>query len=374
MPTLMRTQLFDYHSKHGKLTEFAGYEMPLWYTTITEEHLAVRNSSGIFDVSHMGRFSIKGKDSGSLLESLVPTNVMSQPAWKSSYTLLLNEAAGIIDDLIIIKKGETEFLVVVNAANASRDLDHIRKHTAGGDVHIDDLTTKSAMIALQGPNAAEALGPLTRVDLTGLKRFRSIDAEVLEAPCTISRTGYTGEDGFEIIVYRTTGDEPKQALSVWNALAKSSKPCGLGARDSLRLEAGLPLHGSDIDDHTDPFEAGLSWVISAGKTGYVGSKAVSELKGSAPTKVRRGIVLDSGIPRHGFEVFDDRGNNIGTVTSGTFSPILRKGIALSKVKESLPDTAGVQVKVRDTKEAGRFVKPPFYDETLYGWKRQSNGN
>ncbi|MDV3292933.1 MAG: glycine cleavage system aminomethyltransferase GcvT [Nitrososphaerales archaeon] len=370
----MRTQLFDYHAKHGKLTEFAGYEMPLWYTTITEEHLAVRNSSGIFDVSHMGRFSIKGKDSSALLESLVPTNVESQPAGKSFYTLLLNETAGIIDDLIIIKKAENEFLAVVNAANASRDLDHIREHMTGGDVLIDDLTMESAMIAMQGPDAAKALAPLTSIDLPGLKRFRSIDGQVLGAHCTISRTGYTGEDGFEIIVHHTTVDEPTQALSVWNALAMSSRPCGLGARDSLRLEAGLPLHGSDIDDRTDPFEAGLSWVISAGKTGYVGFKAVSELKEAGPAEVRRGIVLDSGIPRHGFEVFDNQGNTVGTVTSGTFSPILRKGIALSRVRENFPDTAGVAVKIRGSKATGRFAKPPFYDEKLFGWKRQGNGN
>ncbi|MDV3244616.1 MAG: glycine cleavage system aminomethyltransferase GcvT [Nitrososphaerales archaeon] len=368
---MKKTQLYDYHAQHGKLTEFAGYEMPLWYATITEEHLAVRNGSGIFDVSHMGRFSIEGKGSGALLEGLVPTNVQSQPVGRSFYTLLLNEAAGIIDDLIIIKKAENDFLAVVNAANSSRDLDHIRKHSAHADVQITDLTAESAMIALQGPDAVKALEPLTPVDLASLKRFRSIDAEVLGRPCTVSRTGYTGEDGFEIIVGDTTVDEPAGALAVWSALAKSSRPCGLGARDSLRLEAGYPLHGSDIDDRTDPFEAGLSWVIPADKSGYVGSRKVSELRGSAPSEVRRGIVLEDGIPRHGFEVVDDGGGSIGTVTSGTFSPILRRGIALSRVRGSFPETKTAWVKIRDSKAAGRFVKPPFYDENLYGWKRQS---
>lgn len=369
---MKRTQLFDYHRQNGKLTEFAGYEMPLWYTSITEEHLAVRNGSGIFDVSHMGRISIKGKGSGALLESLAPTNVQSQQVGKSFYTLLLNEAAGIIDDFIIMKKAEDEFLAVVNAANRVRDFDHIMKHAAGGDVEVEDQTDVSAMVALQGPGAADALRPLTALDLSSLKRFRCADAEVLGSPCTVSRTGYTGEDGFEIIIHGATLEEPARALSAWNALSKSAEPCGLGARDSLRLEAGYPLHGSDIDEKTNPFEAGLSWVVSDGKTGYVGFESISELMGSSPSTVTRGITLDQGIPRHGFDVLDD-GGKVGTVTSGTFSPILRKGIALSKVKAGLSEAAMAWVMIRDAKSVGRFVKPPFYDEKLYGWRRQSNG-
>ncbi|MDV3278282.1 MAG: glycine cleavage system aminomethyltransferase GcvT [Nitrososphaerales archaeon] len=368
---MKKTQLFEYHSKHAKLTEFAGYEMPLWYTTITEEHMAVRNKCGIFDVSHMGRFSVQGKDSGRFLEGLVPTSVQSQPDAKSFYTLLLNEAAGIIDDLIIMRKTGTDFLVVVNAANASRDLDHIRRRSGGYDVQIDDVTGRTAMIAVQGPEAAAALQRLTAVDLMALKRFRSIDGEALGRRCTISRTGYTGEDGFEVIVYDTTVDDPAAAAAVWDALAKPAKPCGLGARDSLRLEAGFPLHGSDIDDKTNPFEAGLSWVVSADKTGYVGYDAVSRLRASPPARVRRGIVLDEGIPRHGFEVLDAQGGVAGQVTSGTFSPVLRKGIALAMIRRDIPESSGARVRIRETSFPGRYVKPPFYDESLYGWKRGS---
>lgn len=370
----MRTQLFEYHSQHGKLTEFAGYEMPLWYTAITEEHLSVRNHCGIFDVSHMGRFSVTGKDSAAFLESLVPTNVQSQPVGRSFYTLLLNDKAGIIDDLIIMKKSEAEFLAVVNAANASKDLSQIMDHSGGRDVEIKDSTGSSAMIALQGPDAARALQPLTTVDLAGLKRFRCVETKVLGEQCTVSRTGYTGEDGFEIIILGATVGNPRSAVAVWSGLARSAKPCGLGARDSLRLEAGYPLHGSDIDDQTNPFQAGLSWVISANKTGYVGSEAVAKLKASTPDEVRKGIVIDKGIPRHGFDVVDGRGNQVGTVTSGTFSPILKKGIALSKVRGGIPDSAAISVRVRDIDAPGRFVKPPFYDEKAYGWKRESKGN
>lgn len=367
---MKRTQLFDYHRQNGKLTEFAGYEMPLWYSSISEEHLAVRNDCGIFDVSHMGRFTIRGKDASALVEGLVPTNVQSQQVGKAFYTLLLNARAGIIDDLIFVRKGEEEFLAVVNAANTDRDLAHMKMQAAGKEVEVEDETSSSAMIALQGPRAADALAPLTGIDLTSLKRFRSADGEVLGNRCTVSRTGYTGEDGFEIIVGDTTAEEPHRALSVWNALAKSAKPCGLGARDSLRLEAGYPLHGSDIDEKTNPFEAGLSWVLSAGKTGYVGSEAVSQIRAGPPSVVTKGIVLDKGIPRHGFEVLD-KSAKIGTVTSGTFSPILKKGIALAKVKAGVADSETPWVVVRDTKSSGRFAKPPFYDEKLYGWKRST---
>lgn len=352
--------------------EFAGYEMPLWYTSITEEHLAVRNSCGIFDVSHMGRFSIKGRDSTDLLEGLLPTSVRSQQVGKSFYTLLLNDEAGIIDDLIVLRKAEDEFLAVVNAANSDRDMAHVKRRATREDVEIQDQTSTSAMIALQGPRAAEVLAPLTGIDLASLKRFRGVDGEVLGSPCTVSRTGYTGEDGFEIIVGGATVEQPKLALDVWNALAKSAKPCGLGARDSLRLEAGYSLHGSDIDEKTNPFEAGLSWVLSAGKTGYVGSDAIFRIRDAPPSVVTKGIVLDQGIPRHGFDVLDGSGK-VGVVTSGTFSPILRKGIALARVKASVGDGEKPWVLIRGTKSGGRFAKPPFYDEKVYGWKRQGTG-
>ena len=216
---MKQTQLFQYHSLHGKLTEFAGYEMPIWYSTIADEHMAVRDAAGIFDVSHMGRFSVKGREAGRFLEGLVPTNVQSQPDNKSFYTLLLNDRAGIIDDLIITKWADDEFLVVVNAANAAKDFAHMQSHSRGLDFEMEDLTGQTAMIALQGPDAASVLQPLASVDLKELKRFRSVGAEVLGRKCTLSRTGYTGEDGFEVIVYDTTVEGPAAAMAVWEALA-----------------------------------------------------------------------------------------------------------------------------------------------------------
>ncbi len=368
------TQLHSYHADHAKLTEFAGYEMPLWYTTTTEEHLSVRNSSGIFDVSHMGRFSVKGAGTTSFLEGLLPTNVNSQPVGKSFYTLLLNDDAGIIDDLIVMKLADDRYLLVVNAANSEADIRHIQSHAPSNRIEIEDETSTSAMIAVQGPGAQRSLQTLTGLDLTQLKRFRCSETTVHGVDSLVSRTGYTGEDGFEVIVNGATNDNPRAALMVWNGLAETSTPCGLGARDSLRLEAGFPLHGTDMDDRTDPFQADLAWVISAGKSDYVGSEKISRL-GSRPLDfVRRGLVLDQGIPRHGFNVLFES-VEIGSITSGTFSPILHKGIALCKVKQE--DSAvgkEVDVMVRESPQRGQIAKPPFYDEQVYGWKRVPNVN
>ena len=368
---LKTTQLFAYHSKHAKLTEFAGYEMPLWYTTTTDEHLAVRNASGIFDVSHMGRLLVKGERAAEYLEGLVPTNVKSQPEGKAFYTLFLDERGGIIDDLIVEKLAEDRYMVVVNAANAQTDMRHLEAHAPAG-FQIEDLTPSTAMIAVQGPRATESLQPLTPLDLSQLKRFRCSETKVEGEDVLVSRTGYTGEDGFEVIVYRTSNENPDGAMKVWEKLALTSTPCGLGARDSLRLEAGLPLHGTDIDQDTNPFQADLAWVISTSKNGYIGSAALSEPGTNPPSTVRKGLVLDNGIPRHGFEVTDASGT-LGTVTSGTFSPILHKGIALCRVRSDHSEIgARVNVVVRDSPQGGLITKPPFYDERLYGWKRQKD--
>jgi len=366
---LRTTQLHAYHAKHAKLTEFAGYEMPLWYTTTTDEHMAVRNSSGIFDVSHMGRFVFRGAQAGPFLEALVPTNVQSQPPGKAFYTLLLNDGGGIIDDLIVEKLSDDRYMVVVNAANAKTDLEHMSSLAPPG-LSIDDLTPVSAMVAVQGPKATVSLQPLTDLDLAQLKRFRCAETKVAGEAALISRTGYTGEDGFEVIVYGASNENPEGAMRVWEMLAATSAPCGLGARDSLRLEAGLPLHGSDIDQRTDPFQADLSWVVSASKTGFVGSKALAEAADGHPEPIRRGLVLDSGIPRHGFEV-EGASVPVGAVTSGGYSPIIRKGIALCRVDyDSAAFGTRVTVKVRDAQLGATITKPPFYDEQLYGWKRQ----
>lgn len=351
------------------MTEFAGYDMPLWYTTATDEHLAVRNSAGAFDVSHMGRILISGEGATGFLEGLVPTAVGTQPVGRAFYTLLLNAEGGIIDDLIIEKLTEDRYMAVVNAANTAGDLDHLRAHPAAR-LEVEDVTTDTAMIAVQGPTAAPILQQLTPLDLAQLKRFRCTMTKVSGAEALVSRTGYTGEDGYELVIFGASAARPENANKTWEALTRSAVPCGLAARDSLRLEAGFPLHGSDIDPETNPYQADLAWVIAAGKGGFIGAEALAKQASEPPAVIRRGLVLDSGIPRHGFEVEDTSGA-IGTVTSGTFSPILRKGIALCRVAtDRSPLGQKVDVVVRGSPAAAEITKPPFYDETVYGWRRR----
>jgi aminomethyltransferase len=366
---LKRTPLYDYHAANSKLADFAGYQMPLWYTSTTEEHLAVRNNAGIFDVSHMGRVIIDGPDSTKLTESLVPTGVSSQVPGKSFYTLLLNTNGGIIDDLIIMKQ-EQGYLWVINAANKDKDLAHIRDVAKSHDVGIRDVTDSTTMIAIQGPEAGRALQPLTPTDLSSIKRYTHTDSKVGTSKAMITRTGYTGEDGFEIILFETGLDNNTEALRVWDDLARRARPSGLGARDSLRIEAGLPLYGSDIDETTNPIEAELSWVIAKGKSGYVGSESIASFSAKQPTRTRRGMMLTEKIPRHGFTITDVSGSKVGEVTSGTFSPILRKGIAIGYV-DSANSKIGetVNIAVRESAAQATITKTPFYDEKRYGWKR-----
>ena len=366
---MKQTPLHAYHAEHGKLAEFAGYEMPLWYTGIIEEHLAVRNKAGIFDVSHMGRAIVDGPDASKLIEVLVPTSASSQVAGKSFYTLLLNSSGGIMDDLIMMRT-EDGYLLVVNAANKAKDMSHIERTSADYDVKIRDVTDATTMIAVQGPEATQALQPLATTDLSQIKRYTHVNAKVGDSNAMITRTGYTGEDGFEIILHDTGLQNDTIANVVWDDLSSRARPCGLGARDSLRIEAGLPLYGSDIDETTTPYEAELSWVITKGKTGYIGSESLASRSGMPLSRIRRGVVLDDKIPRHDFAVTASTGENIGKITSGTFSPILKKGIAIAFVR---PDhsTFGEQIRVmvRDSPAQGAITKPPFYDEKVYGWKR-----
>lgn len=362
-----RTPLYEFHRTHGKMVEFAGYDMPIWYTTTMEEHMAVRNRAGIFDVSHMGRLDVSGPDSARFIESLFPTGIGKQPNGKSVYTLLLNEDAGILDDLIVLKVEEGKYLVVVNAATREKDLRHMGQVGTGLNFKIDDLTEETTMIAIQGPSAVEALQPLTPLPLAEMKRFTHAFSTVKGIRTVITRTGYTGEDGFEIILH----DAGPGAMAVWEALMKGATPCALGARDSLRLEAGLPLYGSDMDETTNPIEADLGWVVSKDKQSYVGWERLASLMRQGPTKIRRGIVMDERIPRRGFKVTDQAGEELGVVTSGTFSPLLKRGVAMGYVRTPAPQFGDpVAVVIRDAPSTGKIAKFPVYDESLYGWKRK----
>jgi glycine cleavage system T protein (aminomethyltransferase) len=368
---LRRTPLHDFHAANGKLVEFAGYEMPIWYSSITEEHLAVRNHAGIFDISHMGRLVVGGPDATRFVEALVPTNTALQPPGKSYYTLLLNSAGGIIDDIIVIKRPD-DYLLVVNAASRAKDIEHIRNLSIPYSVSLEDITDGTTMIAVQGPEAARALQPISSTNLSEIKRFTHAQSTVGKGQAIITRTGYTGEDGFEVIIHDSGLDDSHIAASIWADLTTRARPCGLGARDSLRVEAGLPLYGSDIDETTNPVEAELSWVLSKGKTGYVGADAIAHFRVTQPRRLRRGVLMEDKIPRRGFAITDLSGRQIGETTSGTFSPLLRKGLAMGYI--ATPDSqigGAVEVSVRGSPGRGTIVKTPFYDDTKYGWKRTS---
>jgi aminomethyltransferase len=361
------TSLYEFHRTHGKMVEFAGYEMPIWYTSTMEEHMAVRNRAGIFDVSHMGRVDVTGPDAARFIENLFPTGIGKQPSGKSVYTLLLNENAGILDDLIVLKVDEGKYLLVVNAASKEKDLKHMERIGAGLNFKINDITEATTMIAVQGPSAVEALQPLTPLPLAEMKRFTHAFSTVKGIRTVITRTGYTGEDGFEIIVH----DAASGAMAVWEALMKGATPCALGSRDSLRLEAGLPLYGSDMDEATNPLEADLGWVISKDKKSYVGWQMLAALMQQGPARIRRGIIMDEKIPRRDFKVTDKAGEEIGVVTSGTFSPVLKRGIAMGYIKTPSPQLGEtVEVVVRDAPSNGKIAKLPFYDDSLFGWKRK----
>ncbi len=319
----------------------------------------------------MGRLLLTGPDSDRLLDHLIPSQAATQPPGKSFYTLLLNEKGGIKDDLIALKKAANDYLLVVNAANTSKDLEHIKKQAKGFSVTISDTTAQSTMIAVQGPGAGKTLKEVISINLDGLKRFRFTSHSVEGHHSLISRTGYTGEDGFELIIEDSGTDNPQFAMKIWKGLTDEAAPCGLGARDSLRLEAGISLYGLDIDEDTNPFDADISWVVSMEKQDFVGRSALDKLKNQRQTRIRRGLVLDEKIPRAGFEILNSNRQQIGRVTSGTFSPIIKRGIALGYVSTeySEPGTP-VEVKVRDSNAKARVARPPFYDETLYGWKRR----
>jgi aminomethyltransferase len=369
---LKETPLHTYHREKSRLTEFAGFEMPLWYTSISEEHLAVRNRVGIFDVSHMGRILVNGPDSDKFLDHLIPTRAALQPPGKSFYTLLLNERGGIEDDLIVLKNAANDYLLVVNAVNTSKDLEHVTKRAKGSKVGVSEITSQSTMIAIQGPDAKKTLEEAVPVNLEELKRFRFLPYTASGHRCLVSRTGYTGEDGFEIIILDSGVEKPHFALKIWNDLAGRATPCGLGARDSLRIEAGYPLYGQELDENTNPFEAELSWVIAMDKPEFVGKSALEKISRQKEGRIRRGVVLSEKVPRPGFDILNGSGERVvGRVTSGTFSPLIRRGIALCYLATdySQPKTP-VEVKVRESTAAAEVTHPPFYDESRYGWKRE----
>ena len=350
--------------------------MPLWFKGIIEEHLATRNAAGLWDVSHMGRVEVSGREASPFLNYILTNDIRLLEDGRCVYTLLLNERGGILDDLLVYKISKEKFILVVNAATREKDISWMQEHGKNFSVNIDDVTSGTALIALQGPLSERILQHLVKTDLSILRRFQHAKMKICGVDAILSRTGYTGEDGFEINIQKCSVDEPENAESLWNHIIERGKmhgilPCGLGTRDTIRLEAGLCLYGQDMDESINPFEARLAWVINLDKENFLGKYALLDSMKNI-NQVRVGFeAIGEGIPRHGY-VISFKDEEIGRVTSGTYSPLLAKGIGMGYVKPSL-SSAGSMLRFtgRGTRREALIRAMPFYDKKLYGHLRKS---
>jgi aminomethyltransferase len=358
---MKNTALSEVHVKAGaKMVPFAGYNMPVQYAGINAEHETVRKAVGVFDVSHMGEFILKGDKALDLIQRVTSNDASKLYDGKVQYSCLPNKDGGIVDDLLVYRIDEQTYMLVVNASNIEKDWNWISQFNTEG-VPMKDISERTSLLAVQGPRAAEALQSLTDIDLASMEyytfkkgTFAGIDNVV------VSATGYTGAGGFELYV------DNEHAEAIWNAVFKAGesfgiKPIGLGARDTLRLEMGFCLYGNDIDDTTSPLEAGLGWVTKFSKE-FTNSAALAEEKAAGVSQKLVGFeMIDRGIPRHDYEIVDADGNNIGKVTSGTQSPSLQKAIGMGYVKtEFAKEGTEIYVKIRDNSIKAKIVKPPFY--------------
>jgi aminomethyltransferase len=359
--SLRRTPLHPAHVRSGgRLVPFAGWEMPVQYQGVIDEHRAVRTAAGLFDVSHMGEARVTGSGAEAFLQELTPNDVSKLLPGRAHYSALLDENGCYIDDLIIYRRAADEFLVVVNASNASSDLQWMRDHAPAG-VGVTDVSDDFALLALQGPRAQAILGRLTTLDLDAIKYYRFADGAVIDRPATVARTGYTGEDGFEIFI------APEFAEALWDRLLETGAedglaPAGLGARDTLRLEAGMALYGHEIDATTTPWDAGLDWTVKIDKGGFIGRGALLEQRASGgPSRSLVGFeILGRGIAREGSIVFSGD-QAVGRVTSGTWSPTFEKalGMAYVPVELAAPGTP-LEIEVRGKRLAAATHPLPFY--------------
>lgn len=354
--SLRRTPLFEAHQRlGGKLVDFAGWELPVQFSGILEEHRAVRTGAGLFDVSHMGEIVFEGAGALQACNELISNDLSRISDGQALYAAILNQDGGIVDDVICYRFSSERILVCANGANVEKDLEWLQRH-ARPAARIRDESPEWAQLALQGPKAQELLGKLTSTDLSMIGFFRFAEIEVHSRPALVARTGYTGEDGFEIFC------RPDEAIPLWDALLEQgATPCGLGARDSLRLEAGLCLYGNELSDERTPFEAGLGWIVKMDKHDFVGKAALEKQKAAGVQQKLVGFTLEErGIPRSGYPILSD-GKQVGVVTSGTQSPTLQKPIGLGYVPVGLA-TVGTtfQVEIRNKPVLARVIETPFY--------------
>lgn len=346
----------------AKMAEFAGFKMPISYSGINDEHATVRNNAGVFDVSHMGEFILKGDKALDLIQKVTSNDASKLSAGKAQYSCFPNENAGIVDDLIVYCIEENKvYMLVVNAANIEKDWNWISKHNTE-NVQMHNISDKTCLLAIQGPNATKILQPLTQVDILNMKYYTFVKGKFAGVDnVLISATGYTGSGGIEIYFE----DKDDNANVIWNKIfeegnSKGLKPIGLAARDTLRLEMGYCLYGNDIDDTTSPLEAGLGWITKFSKD-FVSKDLLLEQKNQGIQKKLVGLeMIDKGIPRHGYEIQNKEGELIGHVTSGTQAPSLQKAIAMGYVNINYSKIdAEVFIKVRDKLLKAKVVKMPF---------------
>jgi len=362
----LTTPLYDWHRGHGgRMVDFAGWSMPVQYTSIVDEHRATRGAVGVFDISHMGRLRFDGEHAAQFLDGLLTREVVGLGAGRIRYSLMVNEQGFVLDDVLIYHLldpgGSPYYLLVVNAGNRSKIVDWISSHgLSQASVVMTDLTRQTAMIAVQGPHAVAIAAPLIDRDLAALKYFNGTPTHIGGHAAIVSRTGYTGEDGCELIVPAEAAEETWKSLLV-AAQAVHGKPAGLGARDSLRLEAAMPLYGHELSEALNPFDAGLDFAVNLAGRDFIGSRSLAECRQSPPARVRIGLELDGRrVPREGFRVLDGE-RPVGAVTSGTFSPTLERPIAMAYVQpEAARARSQLAVEIRDEPYPARIVDLPFY--------------
>jgi aminomethyltransferase len=355
---LLETPLNALHRELGaRMVDFAGWDMPVQYPIgILAEHQAVRNGCGLFDLSHMGRVYVRGRGAVALSQQCCARDLSKIRAGEAAYSVLCDENGGILDDVIAYVIHGREVVFVFNASNRVSDSEWFaeQRDRLGLEAEIADRTLETALIGVQGPQAQEVLGALCSEDLEPLPGYAFTEAQVAGVPAFVSRTGYTGEDGFEVLVQASV------AAHVWTRLMERAPPCGLGARDTLRTEAGFALYGHEIDRSTNPYEARLGWVVSLGKPEFVGREALARIKAEGSSRRLVGLVVEpGGVPRPGCAIVSD-GRRIGEVTSGTFSPTLRQNIAMGYVPTNMSEPGGrVGVELRGKAASAEIVKLPF---------------
>ncbi len=359
---MKKTALFDIHKKlEAKIVPFAGFEMPVEYVGISKEHIQVRESVGVFDVSHMGEFWVKGPKALDFIQKVTSNDASTLTIGNAQYSCFPNGKGGIVDDLLVYKYEDNKYMLVVNAANIDKDWEWCNANNTM-DAELENASDKISQLAIQGPNAIKVLQKLTDVNLAEIPYYSFTTGKLAGIEdVIISNTGYTGAGGFELYMYN------EHATNIWEKVFEAGKdfdiaPIGLGARDTLRLEKGFCLYGNDIDDTTSPIEAGLGWITKFTESkDFIDKDILLKQKTEGTNKKLKGFkMIDKGIPRHGYEIVDQDDNNIGTVTSGTHSPILKYGIGMGYInKDYIKVGSIIYIKVRNRKLKAEVVKLPF---------------